>query len=107
MMRKVYHGSIEAIRHPLTNIGRENLDFGKGFYVTDIKKQAQIWAGLKHKFYPGSKGIVNQYDLDFDTVVNKYVYKNLNIMTENGYISSLIVEMGKKYGRNMTSLKAE
>lgn len=75
MMRKVYHGSIEEIRHPLTNIGRENLDFGKGFYVTDIKKQAQIWAGLKHKFYPGSKGIVNQYDLDFDTVVNKYVYK--------------------------------
>ena len=97
-MRKVYHGCIEEIRHPLTNIGRENLDFGKGFYVTDIKKQAQTWAGLKHKFYPGSKGVVNQYDLDL---------RNLNIVAGNGYISSLIVEMEKKYGRNMTSLKAE
>ena len=33
---KVYHGSTQAVEYPLVGVGRENLDFGKGFYVTDI-----------------------------------------------------------------------
>ena len=37
-MRKVFHGGIEIIEHPLVHVGRDNLDFGKGFYVTDILK---------------------------------------------------------------------
>ena len=41
---KVYHGSIIEVAHPLVSLGRRNLDFGKGFYVTDIKEQAQRWA---------------------------------------------------------------
>lgn len=36
-MRKVYHGAAEEVRNPLVHVGRENLDFGKGFYVTDIR----------------------------------------------------------------------
>ena len=39
-MRKVYHGAIQEIAAPLVHVGRDNLDFGKGFYVTDIKNQA-------------------------------------------------------------------
>ena len=31
---KVYHGSTQAVEYPLVGVGRENLDFGKGFYVT-------------------------------------------------------------------------
>jgi hypothetical protein len=38
-MRKVFHGSIEIIEQPLVHIGRDNLDFGKGFYVTDVLSQ--------------------------------------------------------------------
>lgn len=41
---KVYHGSIIEVAHPLVSLGRRDLDFGKGFYVTDIKEQAQRWA---------------------------------------------------------------
>ena len=37
-MRTVYHGGIEVIPNPLVNVGREHLDFGKGFYVTDIRR---------------------------------------------------------------------
>lgn len=43
---KVYHGSVYTIEQPLANIGRKNLDFGEGFYVTDIKSQAERW-GLR------------------------------------------------------------
>lgn len=33
---KVYHGSTVIVRAPLVGIGRNHLDFGKGFYVNDI-----------------------------------------------------------------------
>lgn len=36
---KVYHGSVYTIEQPLANIARKNLDFGEGFYVTDIKSR--------------------------------------------------------------------
>ncbi len=35
-MRKVFHGATNVVKSPLCNIGRDNLDFGKGFYVTDM-----------------------------------------------------------------------
>ena len=30
---KVFHGSTAEIQYPLANIGRENLDFGKGTFI--------------------------------------------------------------------------
>ncbi|GEM_PF-6270857 len=36
-VRKVYHGAVQVVKEPLVHVGRENLDFGKGFYVTDIR----------------------------------------------------------------------
>jgi hypothetical protein len=36
----VYHGGTERVDVPICRLGRENLDFGRGFYVTDIKEQA-------------------------------------------------------------------
>ncbi len=41
---KLYHGSTEIVEHPETDKGRNNLDFGKGFYMTDIEQQAIDWA---------------------------------------------------------------
>ena len=43
---KVYHGSTQAVEYPLVGVGRENLDFGKGFYVTDIYAQAERWGAV-------------------------------------------------------------
>ena len=43
-MIEVYHGGTEAINHPLVSAGREGLDFGKGFYVTLLREQAELWA---------------------------------------------------------------
>ena len=43
-MTIVYHGSYVSIPSPLTNVGRSELDFGPGFYVTKIREQAERWA---------------------------------------------------------------
>ena len=32
----VYHGGTDIIENPICKLGRDNLDFGKGFYITDI-----------------------------------------------------------------------
>ena len=46
-MRKVYHGAVQEIVSPLVHVGRDHLDFGKGFYVTDIRSQAKTGLNLK------------------------------------------------------------
>ena len=74
-MRTVYHGSIKTIERPLVNVGRDNLDFGKGFYVSDILKQARTWAEIKSRYYLDAKGIINYYLLDFDKVLAEFRYK--------------------------------
>ena len=40
----VYHGGTEIVEHPICKFGRRNLDFGQGFYITNIRKQAVDWA---------------------------------------------------------------
>jgi predicted nucleic acid-binding Zn ribbon protein len=42
----VYHGSTHIVQQPIRSFGRPNLDFGQGFYVTDLRKQALEWAQL-------------------------------------------------------------
>lgn len=46
MKIEVYHGSVVKVETPICHIGRENLDFGRGFYLTDIREQAVRWAIL-------------------------------------------------------------
>lgn len=41
---KLYHGSYISVPKPLTNVGRKELDFGPGFYVTRLREQAERWA---------------------------------------------------------------
>ena len=40
----LFHGSTNIIEHPLVHVGREHLDFGRGFYLTNIEDQASGWA---------------------------------------------------------------
>lgn len=41
-----YHGSYMEVQQPLAKAGRRNLDFGQGFYLTNIKEQAEAWAAI-------------------------------------------------------------
>ena len=65
MKHILYHGGTECITRPLCDVGRENLDFGKGFYLTDIKEQAVRWAkavALRKRKTP----VLNLYAFDRD-----------------------------------------
>ena len=56
----VYHGSCEIVSRPDILHSYRNLDFGKGFYVTTVKEQAERWARRKADIF-GGKAIVNKY----------------------------------------------
>lgn len=62
----VYHGSIEIVKQPDINHSYRPLDFGKGFYVTTVKEQAEKWAKRKADIYNKSHGIVNSYVMSED-----------------------------------------
>ena len=42
----LYHGSHTAVPQPLVKVGRNNLDFGQGFYLTRLEEQATAWAEI-------------------------------------------------------------
>lgn len=40
-MIRLYHGSVDRIENPDCSRGRDNLDFGKGFYTTILREHAE------------------------------------------------------------------
>ena len=66
----VYHGGTEIVETPICRLSRENLDFGRGFYVTVFKEQAIEWANSTAKRRK-SQAIVNIYQLDRDSILTK------------------------------------
>ncbi|MBP5446685.1 MAG: DUF3990 domain-containing protein [Treponema sp.] len=59
----VYHGSSEIVKKPDTEHSLRPLDFGKGFYVTTVKAQAEKWARRKAAIFGTNKAIVNKYEM--------------------------------------------
>ena len=63
----VYHGSVESVVAPVCKFGRPNLDFGQGFYVTNLRQQAVAWANnisrirQRPPYATYIKGIVRPY----------------------------------------------
>ena len=58
----VYHGSYAVITGPHFGHSRNNLNFGKGFYVTSFQEQANKWATRKGRI-TGKTPVVNVYKL--------------------------------------------
>ena len=66
----VYHGGTEKVESPVCKLGRRNLDYGQGFYVTDIRKQTADWATQvadRRKEAP----IINRYRLNRDAILRE------------------------------------
>lgn len=61
----VYHGSSQIIEAPDISFSKNYLDFGKDFYLTTFKKQAEKWAERKASRYR-EEPIVNEYELSDD-----------------------------------------
>lgn len=57
---KVYHGSNCEVKIPSLSYGREDADFGIGFYVTVDVAMAEKWASRRNN------PIINVYSIDLD-----------------------------------------
>lgn len=67
----VYHGGTEQIENPICKFGRKSLDFGQGFYVTDILEQAITW-GENIALVRNKAVVVNRYKLNREEILNNY-----------------------------------
>ncbi len=66
----VYHGGTEIIESPICKFGRRNLDFGQGFYVTNLRQQAERWA--KNMAISRNKiAMLNRYRLNRQAIINE------------------------------------
>lgn len=72
---RVYHGGCSIIEHPDCLAGRDNLDFGKGFYTTLIRSHAEEWAGQVAFNRGRKKPVLNVYEFDKEKAVAGYRYR--------------------------------
>ena len=72
-MITVYHGSAIEVSKPLVALSRPNLDFGQGFYVTDMRQQAERWAS-RIATRRLTNPVLNIYEFDLDAVTQSYRY---------------------------------
>jgi len=73
----LYHGSYTEVRHPNLSFSRKEVDFGVGFYTTDIKEQAEKWS-LKFK-HRKKRAVISEYEFDND------VMKHLSVLNFEAY----------------------
>lgn len=69
-MLRAYHGATCTVSAPLCTLGRPNLDFGPGFYLTTIRQQAVDWA--QRSLNATRPQWLNLYDLDLDRIHTAY-----------------------------------
>lgn len=67
---EVYHAGTERVDAPDCNRGRVNLDFGQGFYLTDIYDQAYKFALSKSRDRK-LPAIINTYILDRKSIISE------------------------------------
>lgn len=66
----VYHGGTEIVDKPDCKCGRKNLDFGQGFYVTDIRDQAVKWAENMSRSR-NKPALLYRYRLDREAIIKE------------------------------------
>ena len=84
----VYHGSTEIVDKPLVNKGRKYLDFGQGFYVTNLREQAIDWA--TRPINTGRLQYLNIYDFDL-VAIKGGQYRCARFDTYNDYWLDFVI----------------
>lgn len=68
-MITLFHGSNVEVPTPLVKVGREKVDFGQGFYLTSLRKQAASWAEvIAERKGRHANPILSSYTFDDDAV---------------------------------------
>lgn len=61
----LYHGSDFVLERPLFNYGRDDNDYGRGFYTTRIYNKAVSWA---KNMGASGKAFVNEYSINLESL---------------------------------------
>ena len=69
----LYHGSTVVVEKPIVSIGRKDLDFGPGFYLTNLYDQASRWAKRIQMIRNADHAVIHTYK--YDEPVNCNVLK--------------------------------
>jgi len=77
----IYHGSYMEIVEVDLSKSVPNKDFGRGFYTTKIREQAEIWARRRGEHH-GTPGFVS----DFDFNENAFFDSNYKTLRFSGYM---------------------
>lgn len=80
----LFHGSYMPVTTPFVGLGRKNVDFGQGFYLTGLEEQAISWAvTIAERKGRNAHPTVSSYELDLDMVIaNGYrvkVFESYNL----------------------------
>lgn len=75
---RLYHGSNVVFNVVDLSKSRDRRDFGKGFYMTTIRAQAEQWASTIYERYGGNGRFLYEFDLDLSDDLN---YKNFAGLT--------------------------
>ena len=93
-MITLYHGSTVRIEQPLAHVGREDLDFGQGFYLTSYQDQARRWAIRMKLIRNVENAYINVYEFDCESVA-KAGYRHLYFQTYDQEWLDFIVQSRK------------
>ena len=66
----VYHGSNVDVRKPSLRKSRKKTDFGRGFYTTIQKEQAEHWTSIKIDRAKIGRRVVSVFDVDDELLTN-------------------------------------
>ena len=93
---ELYHGSYLPIEKPDISFSRNNVDFGRGFYTTPIREQANSWAArFKRKH---DRAIVASYEIDMDTVIKEASILTFETYSEEWLDFVIFCRSGKNIG---------
>ena len=68
-MMTLYHGSYAPVQAPLVKLGRKKVDFGQGFYLTKLYRQAESWANtIAERKGRNAQPTVTSFSFDYDAV---------------------------------------
>ena len=102
----LYHGGTDIIEKPVIRPQSGGRDFGKGFYCTDIRSQAEKWAKRQGRVRKLT-AVLNMYEFDADCAkgnLNMKMFKDysqewlnlvVNCRKEQHFIHSFDIVYGK------------
>ena len=72
----LFHGATSVVCEPLTHVGRPDLDFGPGFYLTNNREQAVSWALTKAARKKNHKAVLNVYRFEQGLFLSEKAFRS-------------------------------